>query len=122
MPRFVILTHDWPFLHWDLMLEWGDALKTWRLDRIPQQASAMEAVPLPDHRLAYLDYEGPVSGNRGSVRRIDSGTFSLIEPDAGCADGSLTFLLAGEQLQGRAVVTPSDLNDDAAATLHWEPS
>ena len=28
-----------------------------------------------DHGLAYLDYEGPVSGQRGSVRRREQGLF-----------------------------------------------
>ena len=28
---------------------------------------------LPPHRRAYLDYQGPVSGNRGHVRRIAAG-------------------------------------------------
>ena len=35
------------------------------------------ATRLPDHRLAYLEYEGPVSGNRGVVRRIDSGKYEI---------------------------------------------
>ena len=33
----------------------------------------MDAHRLPDHRALYLTYEGPVSGNRGSVRRELSG-------------------------------------------------
>ena len=35
MPRFVILEHDYPELHWDLMLETAGALRTWRLLRPP---------------------------------------------------------------------------------------
>ena len=35
MPRFVILEHDHPRLHWDLMLQTGDALRTWRLASPP---------------------------------------------------------------------------------------
>ena len=37
------------------------------------------AAQLPNHRLAYLDYEGPVSNNRGHVTRRDSGSYDLIE-------------------------------------------
>ncbi len=29
--------------------------------------------PLPPHRAIYLHYEGPISGNRGHVRRVDAG-------------------------------------------------
>jgi hypothetical protein len=30
---------------------------------------------LPDHRMAYLDYEGPLSGGRGSVSRCLAGEY-----------------------------------------------
>lgn len=36
--------------------------------------SGFEATRLADHRAAYLAYEGPVSGGRGVVRRVASGT------------------------------------------------
>ncbi len=35
--------------------------------------STMQATRIADHRKAYLTYEGPVSGNRGKVRRIATG-------------------------------------------------
>jgi hypothetical protein len=74
MPRFVILSHDWPFPHYDLMLESGDSLRTWRLSEPPQE-EPVAAEPLENHRLDFLDYEGPLGGERGSVTRWDSGTF-----------------------------------------------
>ena len=77
MPRFVILEHDHPDLHWDLMLEVGVALKTWRLPA-PLPDDPREALAIGDHRLAYLDYEGPVSGKRGTVKRWDAGTFEAL--------------------------------------------
>lgn len=80
MPRFVILEHDHPFLHWDLMLEDGEALKTWRLPAPPTEAPR-QATALGDHRLAYLDYEGPVSGNRGVVKRWDAGVYATQRRD-----------------------------------------
>jgi len=82
MPRFVILEHDHPSLHWDLMLEAGDVLQTWRLANPPEVGSSpIDAMALGDHRIAYLEYEGPVSGNRGAVRRWDAGVFDE-EPDS----------------------------------------
>jgi hypothetical protein len=71
--RFVILTHDHPFVHWDLMLEAGGTLRTWRLLAEPAPDRIIGAEPLPDHRLHYLDYEGPVSSGRGTVTRWDAG-------------------------------------------------
>lgn len=83
MTRFVILRHDLPPnaarpSHWDLMFEDAGALKTWALEQLPTPGLAVPAQPLPDHRLAYLDYEGTVSGNRGTVTRWDSGTVRWI--------------------------------------------
>lgn len=76
MQRFVVLAHDHPVPHWDLMLEQSSSLKTWRINSIePRQPSSQTAVGLADHRLAYLTYEGPVSGNRGNVRQIDNGNY-----------------------------------------------
>ncbi|WP_437192740.1 DNA polymerase ligase N-terminal domain-containing protein [Planctomicrobium sp. SH527] len=76
MPQFVILTHDWPDLHWDLMLESNGILKTWRLLSQPTAECVIEAVPIADHRIHYLNYEGPVSMNRGSVHRFEHGDYS----------------------------------------------
>ncbi len=80
--RFVVLAHDHPVLHWDLMLDRGDTLRTWRLEQEPQAGVDVVAVAIADHRRAYLDYEGPVSGGRGSVVRWDAGTFSELEESA----------------------------------------
>lgn len=79
MPRYVVLAHDWPYPHFDFLLEEGSHLLGWRLDTFPHHGEAIAATPLPDHRLHYLDYEGPLSGDRGSVRRIEWGTFEWTE-------------------------------------------
>src|SRR5688572_1045480 len=95
MPRFVILEHDYPVLHWDLMLEGEGVLRTWRLAE-PPGTRAVAAEPSFDHRLVYLEYEGPVSGDRGVVRRWDRGTYSPVAEQ----EGGLTVRLDGERLQG----------------------
>jgi hypothetical protein len=41
------------------------------LDLAPDEAIAV--VPIQDHRAAYLEYEGPISGDRGRVSRIAAG-------------------------------------------------
>jgi hypothetical protein len=83
MPRFVILEHDWPARHWDFLLEAGPVLRAWRLLAEPGPEVAVPAEPNADHRVLYLDYEGPVSGDRGRVSRWDAGTFEWVadEPD-----------------------------------------
>src|SRR5436190_1089194 len=95
MPRFVILQHDHPFPHHDLMLEAGAVLRTWRLHGFPHE-DEVRAEPLGDHRLAYLDYEGPVSGGRGRVRREEAGEYTLLadQPDL------VRIELIGRRLRG----------------------
>ncbi|MEW4527165.1 DNA polymerase ligase N-terminal domain-containing protein [Maioricimonas sp. JC845] len=100
MPRFVILTHDHPFLHWDLMFEAGGTLQTWRLLDEPKPDVPIRAEALPDHRIAYLDYEGPVSRGRGEVRRWDAGTFDEAEPQGVCR----AVNVCGTRLRGVAVL------------------
>ncbi len=101
MPRFVILTHDHPRgLHWDLMLEQGGALATWALAEEPAAGKAITAEPLADHRLAYLDYEGPVSGARGEVNRWDRGDYLVVEESA----STLRASLEGTRLRGTIVL------------------
>ena len=81
--QFVILEHDHPYLHWDLLIEDGDFLASWRLLDLPHVGMRARATPLPVHRREYLIREGPVSGNRGSVRRLHAGWLELdgIWPD-----------------------------------------
>ncbi len=97
MPRFVILEHDWPERHWDLMLEIGAALRTWRLAELLTAGKEVNVTPIGDHRLQYLDYEGPVSGNRGTVVRWDRGTFDWQRDD----EHVVAVRLAGARCRGR---------------------
>ncbi|MBA4189776.1 MAG: hypothetical protein C0467_17465 [Planctomycetaceae bacterium] len=97
MPRFVILEHDWPRRHWDFLLEAGPVLRAWRLLAEPTPDCPVPAEANADHRLVYLDYEGPVSGDRGTVSRWDSGTFDWLADRPGC----VAVELRGAKLTGR---------------------
>jgi len=104
MRRFVILEHDFPALHWDLMLECGAVLRTWRLGAPPAPGQSVRAEQALDHRRMYLDYEGPVGGERGRVRRWDSGTYRWEMHDPADADASGRLVLEGEKLKGPATL------------------
>jgi hypothetical protein len=101
MPRFVLLDHDHPQPHLDLMLEVGEVLWTWRLEAPPGEGDPGPAVRIFDHRPLYLDYEGPVSGDRGTVRRRDHGEYDWQEQ----SPGRLVVRLAGRRLRGRLTLT-----------------
>ena len=80
----VLLLHDAPAgAHYDWMVcdprAPGDPLaKLWTV-RVAAPSSewaklgVWDAQPLPFHRRDYLQYEGPLSGNRGGVTRVDEG-------------------------------------------------
>jgi hypothetical protein len=122
MPRFVVLTHDHPSWHWDFMLETKGVLRTWRLSAAPDTPGSIYAEPLPDHRLRYLEYEGPVSGDRGHVRRWDAGEYSVVDESL----GRLEVRLQGKRLHGTAVLEagetsggPIDAGDPIRAPAPW---
>jgi len=96
MRRFVILAHDWPQPHFDFMLEEEQSLRTWRLEEAPGPGARLRGVEIAPHRLVYLDYEGSISGGRGTVTRWDFGRYISI-PNV---NASLTFLLAGRKIEG----------------------
>jgi hypothetical protein len=103
MPRFVILEHDYPHVHWDFMLESGDVLRTWRLAGPPETGGSIAAEALPDHRRIYLDYEGPVSGGRGQVRRWDGGNFRWLA--SGSEEGTrVSVVLEGRRVRGKVTL------------------
>ena len=104
-PRFVVLRHQPGAagrreLHWDLMLEAGGQLRTWALDREPAADTIIAATRLADHRSDYLDYEGPISGGRGEVRRFDHGTYQLLSETS----DQLVVRLEGQQLNAQVTI------------------
>jgi hypothetical protein len=109
MPRYVILLHELPdgherSTHWDLMLESGDGLRTWALPVEPTASMDCQARQLADHRLAYLEYEGPVSANRGRVARWDQGEYRLLTE----TPETLEVVLQGTKLRGRLTLKKGD--------------
>jgi hypothetical protein len=72
------------------MFELNGVLETWATEpldlpigqinnQLPNELISVIAQRLVDHRLEYLEYEGPVSGNRGSVARILRGTYNCLD-------------------------------------------
>jgi DNA polymerase ligase (LigD)-like protein len=95
-PRFVLLEHNWNGVHWDFMLEAGEALRTWAIDAPIVAGRDLPARALGNHRKSYLDYEGEISGNRGKVRRLDAGTYRVLV----WSDRHVRVEVTGSQLVG----------------------
>lgn len=79
LKQFVVHYHtDCKSPHYDLMLNYGDALATWQLgislsEMVEKQTILVRKIP--DHRLFYLTYEGEISRGRGKIKRIDFGYY-----------------------------------------------
>ncbi len=70
-----------PGVHWDLLCEEGETLRAWEFSE-PMTILRQKVKALPAHRRAYLDFEGLISGDRGSVRRVAEGTYKLLSESA----------------------------------------
>jgi hypothetical protein len=98
--NFVVLHHTGMGAeHWDLLLRvpGRERLLTWRVAIPPEQwaaagAGEIAATRIADHRALYMGYEGPVSGNRGQVKRVASGTATVLEQPG----ATLRLRLAGQ--------------------------
>ena len=122
--RFVVLHHTgWPGHqdHYDLMLQFTSGLDDDSLvlrtfssltDIFPlystksSKSMAVKAAEKPyllrlidDHRLSYLHFEGPLSQNRGSVKRVDEGELLFLDPFTPNAC-DIRFHLTGVHLTG----------------------
>jgi hypothetical protein len=110
-PRFALLRHTLPdgSAHFDLLIEHPEheRVPTWRLAENPVDHAAVAAERIADHRPVYLDYAGPVSGDRGHVDQIDAGTATW---EAFAAE-HVVILLSGRRLSGPFTIsnTPDGL-------------
>ena len=78
-------------------------MQAWEFRESPFTVTRQRVESLPNHRRAYLDYEGPISGDRGSVRRVAAGMFELLHESptewvarllGDTIDGELRFVCA----------------------------
>lgn len=105
MPRFTISHHTGSKEgdHYDLLLEQGETLKTWRLDS-PSFQTPQAAKQIKDHRRLYLDFEGEITGGRGVVKVWDTGTYLVDRWD----EEHIRIALAGRQLRTRLRLDRTD--------------
>ncbi len=90
-------------VHWDFMLESAGSLRTYRLDKPPQQLvhSLASAVKIFDHPLKFLTYEGPVNEGHGTVRLAESGTYKITSQE----NDRIEMTLTGKILNGSFTLT-----------------
>jgi len=75
--RYAVLHHTQvKNAHYDLLVELtpGGNLACWNADCWPPEKHPRPITRIADHRRIYLEYQGPISGDRGMVRRIAGGS------------------------------------------------
>ena len=105
MNRWVLLEHkilngNLFDIHYDFLVEDQLDCLTWKFHQIPSiNKGFVEIEKQPNHRLVWLlRVEYQLSNNRGSVKRIDHGTFSHIFYNHDSKD--LKIILNGKLLKG----------------------
>lgn len=98
--RFVILWHEVDNMpgrqnHYDFLLESAGFFITIELLALPWEVSEVRGRVLSPHRLEYWELEGPISGNRGHVKRITRGTYRC----ASLARGQWELTLESAEVQ-----------------------
>lgn len=95
-------------VHWDLMLEAGNILETYRLPVPPEKIShqPVEAIKIFGHPIKFLIYEGSVNKGKGTVEIADSGTYQILSK----TDTRIELQFAGKILNGK--FTLALINDD----------
>ncbi|HTF56238.1 MAG TPA: DNA polymerase ligase N-terminal domain-containing protein [Planctomycetota bacterium] len=112
MARFTISHHTGASEgkdHYDLFLERAGKLKSWRLPDT-DLTERVAALMTPDHDLKYLTYEGKLSGSKGSVAIVDSGTY--IEDTWGTA--GIQVALSGRKSRRRVWLAKTPGAKDSA--------
>ncbi len=94
------------------MFQCSEALATWQFSAAPTHLAPGESLScrkLPDHRLAYLTYEGPIRGNRGEVRRVEAGSYEPIS----VTPARWEVTLHGQTVIGRYELVQEESGEDS---------
>ena len=98
--RFVIHYHESENSHYDFMLENNESLDTWQISEASIHKliafKEISAEKIFNHRKKYLEYEGPISCDRGRVEIFDSGEYCNMKESA----DSFTIDITGEKIKG----------------------
>jgi hypothetical protein len=100
--------------HFDLMLEKNGLLTTFELFQLPIPGERFPVRRLPEHRIDYLDYEGPISGDRGYVTQWTAGHYlTAVE-----SDNKWILELYSPRLSARIVLL-RPTSDNITASMTW---
>jgi hypothetical protein len=120
--RFSIAKHEMPanssrHSHFDLFLESQGTLLTWELSSLPTTPKKQLVRRLANHRLVYLDFQGPLSDDRGTVKLVDSGSLKWMTLES----ERLIAHIKGQTADGILTLTSGASSTDDVWNLTFEP-
>ena len=120
--RFSIAKHEMPanssrHSHFDLFLESEGTLMTWELTSLLTTQNNQVVRRLANHRLVYLDFQGPLSDDRGTVKLVDTGSLEWVTLES----ERLISRINGQTTDGILTLTSEDSSTDDVWNLTFEP-
>ncbi|MCU0848145.1 MAG: hypothetical protein MUD12_09685 [Spirochaetes bacterium] len=107
--RYAIHLHITDPAHYDFMFEKDGVLVTWRvsMDGLAKmlEGQTVTAERIKDHGIKYLEYEGPISCDRGRIELYDSGEY-----ECNPASNPIKLRLTGTRLNGTITISDSKMS------------
>ena len=120
--RFSIAKHEMPanssrHSHFDLFLESEGTLMTWELTSLLTTQNNQVVRRLANHRLVYLDFQGPLSDDRGTVKLVDTGSLEWVTLES----ERLISRINGQTTDGILTLTSEGSSINDVWNLTFEP-
>ena len=120
--RFSIAKHEMPanssrHSHFDLFLESEGTLMTWELTSLLTSQNNQVVRRLANHRLVYLDFQGPLSDDRGTVKLVDTGSLEWVTLESERLIGRIN----GQTTDGKLTLTSEGSSINDVWNLTFEP-
>ncbi len=100
--KYCIQEHKASNLHYDLRLEYKGKAKSWAIPKEPSLNQKRLAIPVEDHEVSYMDFEGEIKEGygKGSVKIWDKGSWEPLEVE----ENKIIAMIHGEELKGKFVL------------------
>ena len=97
--KYCVQEHKARNLHYDLRLELDGVAKSWAVPKEPSLDEKRLAIPVDDHDVEYMDFEGEIKEGygKGTVKIWDKGYWEPLE----IGEKKIVAMIYGEKLKGK---------------------
>lgn len=122
-PRFALVSHEVqqlpsPNMHYDLFLQKGGSLLSWRLlQPLHEHMITSTVIQTPAHRLKYLEFEGELDQERGKIAQIMQGHVLYQE----CSDSLIEAVLETARVKLNIRLSLLEAPEWELSVANWQP-